>query len=60
MVKHKYIEEVQRILEKYNLLVNNDKTEYTDIKREAKTVDEKWRLVKKVGSLIRDEDEVER
>ena len=60
LFKHKDIEEVKRILEKYNLLVNNNKTKYTDIKREAKTVDEKWRLVKKMGSLIGDDEDVER
>ena len=60
MVQHKDINQVQQVLGKYNLLVNNDKTEYTNIKREAKTEDETWRKVKKVGSLLGDEEDIDR
>ena len=41
-------------------MVNKDKTEYTNIKREKKKEDEHWRKVKKVGSLIGDEEDMER
>ena len=60
MVKHKDVTQVQQILKKYHLLVNNDKTEYTDIKREKKKEDEAWRKVKKVGSLLGDDEDIER
>ena len=59
-IKHKDIKSVQTVLKKYNLLVNEEKTEYTDIKREQKKEDEKWRKVKKVGSLLGDEEDMAR
>ena len=60
MVKYKDVSQVQLVLKKYDLLVNNDKTEYTNIKREAKKEDETWRKVKKVGSLLGDEEDINR
>ena len=60
MIKFKDIKQVQEILHKYNLLVNEDKTEYTNIRREKNKDDEHWRKVKKVGSLIGDEEDMER
>ena len=60
MIKFKDIKQVQEVLHKYNLLVNEDKTEYTNIKREKKKEEEHWRKVKKVGSLIGDEEDMER
>ena len=60
MIKFKDTKQVQDVLHKYNLLVNEEKTEYTNIKREKKKEDEKWRKVKKVGSLIGDEEDMER
>ena len=60
MVKHKDVEEVQTVLAKYNLLVNKDKTEYTNIKRETNREDENWRKAKKVGSLLGDEEDMDR
>ena len=59
-IKHKDIKSVQSVLKKYNLLVNEEKTEYTDIKREQKKEDENWRKVKKVGSLLGDEEDMAR
>ena len=59
-IKHKDIRQVQEILAKYNLLVNEEKTEYTKIKRESKKEEESWRKVKKVGSLLGDEEDIER
>ena len=46
-IQHKDIRQVQAILAKFNLLVNEEKTEYTDVKREAKKEEETWRKVKK-------------
>ena len=59
-IKHKDIRQVQEVLAKYNLLVNEEKTEYTKIKRESKKEEESWRKVKKVGSLLGDEEDIER
>ena len=33
MIKHKDVGEISKVLKKYKLLVNNDKTEYTTIDR---------------------------
>ena len=60
LIKHKDIKAVQETLKKYNLLVNEEKTEYTEIKREQKKEEEQWRKVKKVGSLLGDEEDMER
>ena len=60
LIKHKDIKAVQEVLKKYNLLVNEEKTEYTEIKREQKKEEEQWRKVKKVGSLLGDEDDMGR
>ena len=38
LIKHKDIKAVQEILKKYNLLVNEEKTEYTEIKREQENL----------------------
>ena len=60
LVKHKDIKAIQDVLKKYNLLVNEEKTEYTEIKREKKKEDEQWRKAKKVGSLLGDEEDMAR
>ena len=60
MIKYKDIKAVQEVLKTYNLLVNEEKTEYTNIKREQKREGEKWRKVKKVGSLLGDEEDMAR
>ena len=54
--KHRDVDEISKVLKKYNLLVNNDKTEYTTISRKKSKKEEKWRDVKKVGSLLGDKD----
>ena len=50
------INKIQEVLKKYQLKVNTDKTEYTLISKNEKG----WKEVKKVGSLIGDEKDVER
>ena len=60
LIQHKDIKAVQAVLKKYNLLVNEEKTEYTEIKREKKKEDEQWRKAKKVGSLLGDEEDMGR
>ena len=50
----------QTVLTNSNLNVNNDKTEHTVIKRERRKEDEKWRSVKKLGSLIGDKEDIKR
>ncbi|KAK3701307.1 hypothetical protein RRG08_066799 [Elysia crispata] len=49
-------EEVQNTLHKYNLLVNIDKTEFTTLSRAGT----EYKNTKKVGTLIGDEEDVER
>ena len=60
LIKHKDIKKVSEILKKFNLLVNNDKTEYTTLSRKKSKQEEEWRKVKKVGSLLGDEEDIER
>ena len=60
LIKHKDVSEVSKILRKYNLIVNNDKTEKTVINRKKNRNEERWRNVKKVGSLIGDEEDINR
>ena len=50
------ITKIQEVLKKYQLKVNTDKTEYTSISKR----EEGWKEVKKVGSLIDDNKDVER
>ncbi|GFR61933.1 transcriptional adapter 2-alpha [Elysia marginata] len=50
------IEEVGKVLEKYNLQVNVDKTEFTNLSR-GETI---WQTTKKVGTLIGDQEDIER
>ena len=54
------VEEVQSVLKPFSLFVNTDKTEYTDVVREADREKELWRKSKKVGSLIGDDLDVGR
>lgn len=49
---------VAETLKTDNLKVNDSKTEHTTIKREKKRIDEKWRAVKKLGSLLGDSEDV--
>ncbi|GFS10187.1 group II intron reverse transcriptase/maturase [Elysia marginata] len=50
------IEEVGKVLEKYNLNVNVDKTEFTNLSRGETN----WQTTKKVGTLIGDQEDIER
>ncbi|GFR93788.1 very-long-chain enoyl-CoA reductase [Elysia marginata] len=50
------IEEVGKVLEKYNLQVNVDKTEFTNLSRGETN----WQTTKKVGTLIGDQENIER
>ena len=50
------IKKIQEVLKKYQLKVNTVKTEYTSISKS----EEGWKEVKKVGSLIDDEKDLER
>ena len=58
--EHADIEEIQRILAEYNLQVNREKTEYTDIERKNNINEEEWKNVKKVGSLIGEKEDIAR
>ena len=50
------VDEVQKVLQKYQLIVNVEKTELTSISREETA----WKTTKKVGSLIGNTEDVER
>ena len=50
------IKKIQEVLKEYQFKVNTDKTEYTSISKS----EEGWKGVKKVGSLIDDDKDVER
>ena len=58
----RYISEnADKILQKHNLLVNTDKTEHTTLERQqGKNGREKeeWRKVKKLGSLLGDQEDI--
>ena len=58
--EHANIEEIQRILAQYNLQVNREKTEYTNVERKSNSNEEEWRNTKKVGSLIGDKEDIAR
>ena len=58
--EHADIEEIQRILAQYNLQVNREKTEYTNVERKSNSNEEEWRNTKKVGSLIGDKEDIAR
>ena len=49
---------VAETLKSDNLKVNQSKTEHTTIRREKQRIDEKWRTVKKLGSLLGDSEDV--
>ncbi|XP_065180181.1 uncharacterized protein LOC135810616 [Sycon ciliatum] len=52
--------QVATILGTWSLTVNQTKTEFTAIQREADRADEPWRMVKKLGSLLGDAEDVTR
>jgi hypothetical protein len=47
-------------LKNWDLLVNNDKTEHTTLKRGRDEDDEPWRKTKKLGTLLGDSQELQR
>ena len=47
-------------MEKYNLFINKDKTEYVKLIRDTNHSKEEWRNSKKVGTLIGDAEDVKR
>ena len=48
------------VLPQWSLIMNRDKTEYTDIFRSADRIDEEWRTTRKLGSLLGDEEDIMR
>ena len=50
----------KEILTEYNLLINDEKTENTIVKRERKVEDEAWRNVIKLGSKLGDREDIKR
>ena len=50
------VTQIQRVLKRYNLEVNVDKTEYTILDRNENS----WKNTKKVGTLIKDAEDVQR
>ena len=61
MEQHRDVDEIQAKLKPYQLNVNTDKTEYTDLVRKSDKKEEMiWRKTKKVGTLIGDEEDVTR
>ena len=50
--------EISRLLKKENLVLNDDKTEKTLLERETDKNKESWRMVKKLGSLLGDAEDV--
>ena len=57
---HVDIKEIQAILAQYNLQVNEEKTEYTNLVRKNNVIEEEWRTTKKVGSLLGDKEDIAR
>lgn len=55
-----YEAEGERVLREWNLNVNADKTERTDIVRKPTKEEEEWRTIKKLGSLLGDTEEANR
>ena len=54
------IDQIEPIMAKYNLLLNKDKTEKTEIIRMEDKTKETWRKTKKVGSLIGEDEDIKR
>ena len=51
---------ISKALEPFNLKVNTEKTEKIEIKRKDEKVNEEWRCSKKLGSLLGDEQDIQR
>ena len=54
------LDKITPIMEKYNLIINKDKTEYVTLKRDVDRKKETWRDSKKVGTLIGDLEDTKR
>ena len=50
---------VKEVLEKENLFINESKTEHIVIKKDTR-INEKWRLAKKLGTLLGDSEDIAR
>ena len=48
------------VLPQWSLIMNRDKTEYTDIFRSEDRMDEEWRTTRKLDSLLGDEEDIMR
>ena len=60
MKEYRDVDDIQAKPQPHQLNVNTDKTEYTGIERQSTRDDESWRSIKKVGSLLGDDRDVER
>ena len=58
--KDKVYEKAQEIMRSKNLLVNKEKTEYTNVKRGSKEDEREWRNEIKLGSKLGDREDNQR
>ncbi|XP_029655166.1 uncharacterized protein LOC115228834, partial [Octopus sinensis] len=54
------MEKARTIFDKWSLNVNKEKTEITTVERMPTRIDEKWRNVRKLGSLLGDSEDITR
>ena len=58
--KDEVYEKAKEIMKSKNLLVNEEKTEYTAVKRGSKEEEREWRNVIKLGSKLGDQEDIQR
>ena len=58
--KDKIYEKAKEIITSKNLLVNEEKTEYTTVKRGSNEEEREWRNVIKLGSKLGDQEDIQR
>ena len=58
--KDEVYEKAKEIMKSKNLLVNEEKTEYTAVKRGSKEEEREWRNVIKLGSKLGDREDIQR
>ena len=58
--KDKIYQKAKEIMKSKNLLVNEEKTEYTTVKRGSEEQEREWRNVIKLGSKIGDREDIQR
>ena len=58
--KDEVYEKAKEIMKSKNLLVNEEKTEYTAVKRGSKEEERDWRNVIKLGSKLGDREDIQR